>query len=47
MYDSQNNRFYELPNQLLELFSDKAQMIIGYSGEADLEAIFQLTLLGK
>ena len=47
VYDSQNNRFYELPNQLLELFSDKAQMIIGYSGEADLEAIFQLTLLGK
>lgn len=47
VYDSQNNRFYELPNQLLELFSDKAQMIIGYSGEADLEVIFQLTLLGK
>lgn len=46
MYDSLTNHFYELPSQLLGFFSHKNELITGYSGEVNLEAISQLIHIG-
>lgn len=47
IYDSQKNCFYEMPNQLVRLFSNEGGLITAYIGKADLEKILQLTLNRK